>query len=89
MPAVGDHYRPAGDGDSPVYRVVGVDGAVTLLRVTDPEGRRAHTGELRRVETATLAEAFERAADPDRGRSPLGTAHDLLQGVYWDLRKFL
>lgn len=43
-----DHVVPT-DADYPdgVYRVVGTgDGPVTLLRVTDAAGRRAHTGEL-------------------------------------------
>lgn len=88
MPEAGDHYRlTEGRGAEGVYRVVGTDGAVTLLRVTDAEGRRAHTGELRRVSREELGTAFEPAADPDGGLSALRAVRNLLQGMYWEVRK--
>jgi hypothetical protein len=88
MPVVGDHYRAAGD-ESAVYRVVGAADRIALLRVTDADGRRAHTGDLRRVTEAELDAGFEPAADPDVGLSPLGSIRNLLQGMYWEVRKFL
>lgn len=60
-----DHVRatdaPVPDG---VYRVVGVDDGVTLLRVGDASGQRVHDG---RVFTVSRAEysSFPEAANPD------------------------
>jgi len=90
MPEVGDHYRPAEKaGREGVYRVVGTDAEITLLRVTDGNGRRVHAGELHREPPGTLASEYEPAADPDAGLSPLGAVRNLLQGIYWEGRKFL
>jgi len=90
MADAGDHYRPAGDDYPPgVYRVVGTPDDVTLLRVADGDGRREHTGELRRVPPSVLAEAFDPAADPDAGISPVGAVRNALQGLYWQFRRFL
>jgi len=85
MPEIGDHYRP--DGESTVYRVVGVTERVALLRITDADGRRAHTGDLRRVTEAELRAEFVPADDPDTGLSFLGAVRNLLQGMYWQVRK--
>lgn len=65
-PSVYDHYRPAtGDSDTS-YRVVGAgDDRVTLLRLTDADGTREATGELRYVARDDLAREFVAAADPD------------------------
>ncbi len=66
-----DHVRAA-DGPVPpgVYRVVGVGGGrVTLLRVTDADGRRVNSGAVERVDRETLARAFESAENPDAGFS--------------------
>lgn len=63
-PAVYDHYRPRGD-DAPVFRVVRADGPVALLRLTDDEGNREATGDLRHVDRDELDAAFEPAGNPD------------------------
>lgn len=64
-PAVYDHYRPRGD-DAPVFRVVGVDDEqVTLLHLTDDEGNREATGDLRYVDRDEFAAAFHPADNPD------------------------
>ncbi|WP_132058322.1 hypothetical protein [Halorussus amylolyticus] len=88
MATVGDHYRPTADDRTPgVYRVVGASEEVTLLRVAD--GRRRHTGEIRRVPSRALDAEFERADDPDAGLSPVSLARNVLQGLYWQIRQFL
>jgi hypothetical protein len=87
---VGDHYRPTqGDYSGGVYRVVGVTDAVTLLRVTDADGRRVHPGTLRSVQAATLESDFEPAENPDAGLSPGGAVRNAVQGLYWSVRRFL
>ena len=63
-PAVYDHVRPRGE-DAPVFRIVGTDSSVTLLRLTDDEGNREATGDLRHVDREELETAFESADDPD------------------------
>jgi len=66
-----DHFRA--DADTPVpagvYRVVGTGETVTLLRVADEAGRRENSGTVEHVDWETLAEAFERAENPDAGFS--------------------
>lgn len=90
MATVGDHYRPTADDRTPgVYRVVGASEKVTLLRVADADGRRRHTGEIRRVSSRALDAEFERADDPDAGLSPVSLARNVLQGLYWQIRRFL
>jgi len=69
-PTVYDHYRLTdGDDAGCVFRVVGVDAGggdhVTLLRVTDADGNREATGELRHVDHDRLDRAFALADDPD------------------------
>lgn len=87
---IGEHYRPAGGDHAPgIYRVVGVTHGVTLLRVGDAEGRRVHTGEIRRVDGETFETEFEAATDPDAGLSPAGALRDATQAVYWSVRRFL
>jgi len=69
-PAPYDHFRTTERADvaSGVYRVVGTPGEdVTLLRVTDADGLRQHTGHVERVSVETLAEAFEPAENPGNG----------------------
>jgi hypothetical protein len=76
-PDVFDHYRPRGD-DAPVFRVVGVDAdRATLLRLTDEDGNREPTGDLRHVDRDELDATFERAPNPD---PRFGTA-DYLAGL--------
>lgn len=86
MPTVGEHYREAGT-DHPTYRVVGTGGRVTLLRVTTPDGRRAHTGDVRHVDSDAFAADFEPASNPDAGFTPAASLRNLLQGLYWNVRK--
>lgn len=86
---VGDHYRPTeGDHDPGVYRVVGTTDGVRLLRVTDGDGRRVHTGEVHRVESAAIEAEFEPAPDPDSSISPVAIIRNAAQGLYWSVRRF-
>ena len=66
-PAVYDHYRLTDGADAGcVFRVVGGGGdRVTLLRLTDAEGNREATGDLRHVDRDRLDRAFTPASDPD------------------------
>ena len=89
-PAVGEHYRATGAGAPPgVYRVVGAGETVALLRVTDAEGRRANTGEVRRVDRSVVDTEFEPAADPDAEFSLSRRVRNQLSGMYWSVRRFL
>lgn len=84
------HYRPATDDYPPgVYRVVGAGDPVALLRITDADGRRRHTGHLERVPERDLGEHFEPADDPDAGLDLIGGLVNAAQRAYWQVRKFL
>ena len=89
MVAIGEHYRPT-DGAVPpgVYRVVGTGDPVALLRVGTAEGRRQVTGELQQVSQETLTDAFEPAADPDAGFTPVALVRNALSGLFWQFRRF-
>lgn len=93
IPGVGEHRRLAAGADTVdatpgTYRTVGADGrSVTLLRVTDADGRRRHTGELLTVEHGDLS-AFEPADDPDANQSLGATIRGQADGLYWQLRVF-
>lgn len=90
MTEIGDHYRPAGEpSQSNVHRVVGRREEVTLLRVTDPDGDRVNSGEIRRCSTAELESQFEPARNPDSRLSPVSSAKNMLSGLYWSFRRFL
>ncbi|SHJ99374.1 hypothetical protein [Haladaptatus paucihalophilus] len=90
MQELGEHYRPAGEPpESNVHRVVGRTDGVTLLRVTDADGRRVNSGEIRRCSSATLDEEFEPARNPDAGFNPVSAVGDVLTWLYWSVRKFL
>ncbi|WP_276273171.1 hypothetical protein [Haloarcula litorea] len=87
-PDVGDHLRLDDDsGDdhaAGIYRVVGTpDDSVTLLRVSDADGRRAHTGDLVAV-PATDLDRFAAADEPAATVSLAGAARN----VYWSFRAF-
>lgn len=85
-----DHLSPA-DGTRPggVYRVVGrTDGGAVVLRVADTDGRRVHTGEVRRLDADELS-GFEPADDPDRNRSLRSRAAASPTTAYWSVRAFL
>ena len=86
-PAVYDHLRSTDpDDDGSVYRVVGTDAdGVTLLRVSDGDGRRAHTGEVITVPRDAL-DAFETAGNPDGNRSVVAALRSAVSGGYWALR---
>lgn len=81
------HFRPTTDAHPPgVYRVVGTGDPVALLRVTDADGRRSHTGHLERVPQTDLTDDFEPADDPDAGIDPIAALRNALQGLYWQFR---
>ena len=87
--AVSDHLRPVGENyPAGIYRVVGTDDPVALLRVTDERERRRTTGELLSIPPESLSE-FEPAADPDAGFRPLALVRNLLSGLYWQIRTLL
>ncbi|WP_049971404.1 hypothetical protein [Haladaptatus cibarius] len=89
MPEILEHYRPTNDTRTPgVYRVVGTTDEITLLRVTDADGRRAATGEIHRVSRGILDTEFERADDPDAGFTPISGIRNMLTGLYWSVRRF-
>lgn len=77
--------RRAPDG---VYRVVGAGDPIALLRVTDADGRRRHTGDLVRAPPHAIDSEFEPAADPDAGLSPVRSVRNQLSGLYWSVRRF-
>jgi hypothetical protein len=82
-----DHVRTTGDTPDPgVYRVVGTaEDSVTLLRVTDADGTRRHTGTVVTVARANLS-ALEPAENPDGNRSVGTMIAGRLDGVYWSFR---
>jgi hypothetical protein len=88
-PSPYDHVIPAAADYPPgVYRVVGTgDGTVTLLRVTDAEHRRIHTGELVSVD-ADAFEGFVPVDPPTADRSVAATVASALGTGYWSLRAF-
>jgi len=85
-----DHVRSTdADDDATVYRVVGSHAdSVTLLRVSDGDGRRANTGEVITVSRDAL-DVFEAAENPDGNRSVGATVRSLGGGLYWSLRTFV
>jgi hypothetical protein len=84
---VSDHLRSTDpDDDDAIYRVVGATpDSVTLLRVSDGDGRRANTGEVITVPRDSL-DSFESAPNPDDTRSLLMTLRSTASGAYWSLR---
>ena len=89
-----DHVRATDQSSVPsgVYRVVGTGDPVTLVRVTDAEGHRRHTGQVVSVPAATLSASFDAAENPDRGfavRDMLAPLVTVPQAVaYWLRRPF-
>lgn len=89
-PTVSDHVWPT-DADPPdgVYRVVGVgDGTVTLLRITDADRTRRHTGETVTVDAEAFA-GFDPVEPPTRSRSVGAVVASSLEVGYWSLRAFV
>ncbi|WP_266075679.1 hypothetical protein [Haladaptatus caseinilyticus] len=90
MVEVYEHYRPTTNAyPSGVYRVVGASAEITLLRVTDAQGRRAFTGEILHVSSHVLDTEFEAAANPDSKFSPIAVVRSIGSGLYWSVRRFL
>jgi len=89
-PSVYDHVRPVdSDHRDGTYRVVGSgEGAVTLLRVADADGRRINTGELVTVGNDEFA-GFDPAENPDGNRSPGAVVRSTLEAGYWSIRVFV
>lgn len=86
-----DHVRliDAGHPDG-IYRVVGTNGeTVILLRVSDADGRRVHTGEVVSVPSEKL-DAFEPADNPDGTHTATVQASLLsaLEITYWSVWAF-
>ncbi|MFB6284783.1 MAG: hypothetical protein ABEK59_12790 [Halobacteria archaeon] len=99
QPSVYDHYRyeddthgdrkvPVGEYENGVYRVVGSEGGVTLLRVTDGSGNRANTGEVIHVPHGKM-KFFEKTENPDPDFSWGGFAAEIPEITYWVIRAFL
>ena len=86
MVGTGDHYEGS---DGCVYRVVGAADAVVLLRLTTTDGRRVHSGDVRRVSTATLAEDFDPCENPDAGVTPIAATVNAMQGLFWSVWRFV
>jgi len=92
LPDPNEHFRATAEAavEQGVYRVVGSPAdEVTLLRVTDAEGNRRHTGHVVRVASSTLATSFEPAENPDLGFHPLEIVDRLVmsvKAVYWLVR---
>jgi hypothetical protein len=75
-PAVYDHFRPTEEveGDSgagtagPIFCIVGAQNdEATLLRITDADGNREATGDVRHVPLDRLQREFIPAENPDAG----------------------
>lgn len=90
MTEIGDHYWPRGEpSQSNVHRVVGRKDEVTLLRVTDADGKRVNSGEVRRRSPERLDAEFEPAKNPDAGFTPVSDVQNALSWLYWSFRRFL
>jgi hypothetical protein len=90
MTEIGTHYRPEdGDYQPGVYRVVGTSEPVSLLRVSDGDGRREATGEVVSVSESALEADFEPAENPDGDLNPVRAIQNLVTGLYWSVRRFL
>lgn len=88
-PAAYDHVSPT-DADYPpgVYRVVGTDDeVVTLLRITDGDGRRVHTGELVTADADAFG-GFDPVARPVATRPLRARIASALTAGYWSFRAF-
>ena len=86
----GDHYRPTTDGDEHgVYRVVGAGNDIALLRLTDTDGKRVHSGELRHCSRDSLDTDWEPARNPDAGSNPSSFVENVSSWLYWSVRRFL
>ena len=85
----GEHYRSTG-GTIPagIYRVVGTAGAVVLLRVATPGGRRVNTGEIHHVAPERFEESFTPADNPDAGFDPARALRNAASGIFWQFRRF-
>lgn len=88
-PSDGAVERPPDAVGGAVYRVVGTADGVTLLRVTDPEGRRRYPGELVRLAPETLRASFEPTENPDEGLALRHRCRTMVSGAYWSVRRFL
>lgn len=89
MAEVYDHLRSTDPDDAGIYRVVGTHAdSVTLLRVADGDGRRAHTGEVVTVPTDAL-DTFESAENPDGNSSVTRKLRSLAEGLYFSFRSVL
>jgi len=87
--AVSDHLRSTDPEDDAVYRVVGTGAErVTLLHVSDGDGRRAHTGEVFTVPTDAL-DSFEQTENPDGNRPLRARLSGVADGAYRSLRSAL
>jgi len=87
--AVSDHLRSTDPDDDSIYRVVGTTAErVTLLRVSDGDGRRVNSGDVVTVARDALS-SFEPAPNPDGNRSVGARLVLALRSVYWSFRTVL
>lgn len=84
MVAIGEHYRSSGQVvPAGIYRVVGIPGDVTVLRVGDPDGRRRHTGEIVSVPPKRIGREFEPADEPGAGFAVVDGVRGAVANLYW------
>ncbi|KTG11573.1 hypothetical protein AUR64_03490 [Haloprofundus marisrubri] len=83
------HYQStAGNRSDGTYRVVGIsDESVTLLRITDADGKRVHTGQTVTVARDSLGD-YEVVDNPDETFSFEGTVSSAVEALYWTSRVF-
>ena len=86
---VSDHVRPTDDVlAAGIYRVVGTtEDTVTLLRVSDGDGRRRHTGEVVTID-AEACQTLTVAENPDDNRSIGEQVRSTANDVLWSFRVF-
>lgn len=88
-PSPYDHLQPTtADYPAGVYRVVGLDRqTVTVLRITDGDGRRITTGTVHTIRRGAL-DGFVSTANPDANRSLRRRLQSIPATVYWSGRAF-
>ncbi|MFB6148821.1 MAG: hypothetical protein ABEJ48_04075 [Halobacteriales archaeon] len=88
-PSTFDHLCPTTtDYPDGVYRVVGTDRTtVTMLRITDGDGNRRHTGDVITIDRTDL-DGFASVTEPTTTRSIGAIARSAPTTMYWSIRAF-